>query len=984
MLSPLPTYKPVVTLVPASGIQFLDFGFDAERVKVALNVWEERQEDAQAPEGTAPVVLRILEPDEERELYDPVTGAYPPKEEIYGVNRDRALETFNGRWVPVPLLRLPDPHATDAARFDHGPTNWARMRVVELAEPDRDGNTHRVVLAIDTEFCKHAPNRPYTGPTTQDSEKGEEFALATQAADMGWFLAEGWVSDWLEDIFRAHKLASKPGGKLGPSDFPHACEHWARYLAFLALIGNAVRVPRIKLADTVSRERNYVPIDVDLVLDLGNSRTCGILVEFNPDERFDLNDSAVLELRDLSAPEQVYPHPFESRLEFARPAFGPDHFSRKSGRRTAFAWPSAVRVGPEAVRLSGGSAGTEGATGLSSPKRYLWDGRPINQIWRFNGPGPDGRLEPPVQGPVMSSVTEDGTVISLMRRPGTSAVWPKFSRSSLFSFMLAEVLVQALVQMNAAGSRSRRRHADVPRRMRRIILTIPPATPLAEQRIFRQRARAAVRLVWEAMGWLESGTAPQTEPEVVVQWDEASCTQLVWLYTEITKKYQGDATGFFEVMGKRRGGSSAPTLRVASIDIGGGTTDLMVTTYAVEGNRALTPRQEFREGFRVAGDDILEAVVQRHVFPAIEASLQEAGLADAGVLLRQLFGGDWGGQAEQEKHRRMQFVTQVCAPVALGLLAAHEGQKPMADEPPAVRPFRDFIRPGYEPRDAVLAYLEGPAAERGAKGWSMDAVAFEADGTAVAHTVRRVLGPILNDLAEAVHALDCDALLLSGRPSRLPVVGDLLLARMPVPPNRIVPMHQYNVGNWYPFRDHSARIDDPKTTAAVGAMLCALAEGQIEGFLVRTSLMGMTSTARFIGEMELSGQMLNERLLFSEIDLEKKARAGGGDSVQLRFFAPTFIGFRQLPIERWPATPLYFLEFGNPQTARRMKLPLLVTLERADADEGQEDKKEDFHVTSVEDSEGTMLRPSDVALRLQTLRLEAGYWLDTGILRLNG
>ena len=73
-----------------------------------------------------------------------------------------------------------------------------------------------------------------------------------------------------------------------------------------------------------------------------------------------------------------------------------------SNRGNAFYWPSPVRVGPEAVRLATEALGNEGMTGLSSPKRYLWDERPLSQGWRYNGIAGDGiTTEPPVSGPVM-------------------------------------------------------------------------------------------------------------------------------------------------------------------------------------------------------------------------------------------------------------------------------------------------------------------------------------------------------------------------------------------------------------------------------------------------------------------------------------------------------------------------------------------------------------------------------------------------------
>jgi hypothetical protein len=73
------------------------------------------------------------------------------------------------------------------------------------------------------------------------------------------------------------------------------------------------------------------------------------------------------------------------------------------------------------------------------------------------------------------------------------------------------------------------------------------------------------------------------------------------------------------------------------------------------------------------------------------------------------------------------------------------------------------------------------------------------------------------------------------------------------------------------------------------------------------------------------------------------------------------------------------IEYANPANAARHKLPLQVTIERAEAEEGDESRREDFRISEVQDAEGTSLRNSDVTMRLQTLKSISGYWLDTGV-----
>ena len=115
--------------------------------------------------------------------------------------------------------------------------------------------------------------------------------------------------------------------------------------------------------------------------------------------------------------------------------------------------------------------------------------------------------------------------------------------------------------------------------------------PVAEKRIFRRWVLWAVKVIWEGLGWSEWYVPPQqqnrirsgdyrTSPLVRCDWDEASCSQLVLLYNELTVKQHGDAHHLFRLMGKKRSRyNDHPCVRIASIDIGGGTTDLSITTY---------------------------------------------------------------------------------------------------------------------------------------------------------------------------------------------------------------------------------------------------------------------------------------------------------------------------------------------------------------------------------------------------------------------
>jgi hypothetical protein len=450
---------PLITLIPTSGIQFWDVDIDLDALpRLTRSFWEEPVSQVPDENGNFPVVLHDLVEDEQGLLTDR-SRRVPPPDDVYAIGRNQALDMHKGRWVPLPyfLVKAPGPYGEEL--YDRGPINWVRMRIADKPVAGSE-SIYRVTLAIDTALLPRPDDGRSLGLSNENSERQQEFAFVASIVENSWFLDEAWMGEWLRQMLIEHRTEQRRGRPLRKEDLPPPCEHYARYLVLLELLAATDKFPRVKMIDTVSAQLGYLPVEVDLVLDIGNTRTCGILIEEHPGQGLNLSDSYELTLRELSRPEVLHADPFESRAEFARTSFGSEAISRRSGRPSAFSWPSPVRVGPEAVRLAGARIGTEGASGLSSPKRYLWDDRPSTQGWRYNGRAADGvTTDPPVGGPFMALVTETGGVLG-QRGLSAPAGKARFSRQSIFTFMLAEILLQAFNQMNAPGNRSRRRDAD--------------------------------------------------------------------------------------------------------------------------------------------------------------------------------------------------------------------------------------------------------------------------------------------------------------------------------------------------------------------------------------------------------------------------------------------------------------------------------------------------------------------------------------------
>ena len=441
-------------------------------------------------------------------------------------------------------------------------------------------------------------------------------------------------------------------------------------------------------------------------------------------------------------------------------------------------------------------------------------------------------------------------------------------------------------------------------------------------------------------------------------------------------------------------GPVQPSLRIASIDVGGGTTDLMITTYYIEQNRALVPCQTFREGFRIAGEDVLREVIQQMLVPAIVRHLEKCGVMRAREFLVDRFGSDRANMAEQDKHLRRQYVLRVLKPAGLALLAAFEAAKEPQFALVESRTIGELLSFGKQKgapfTGRIADYVDVAAAEWGARGFRLAEVEVPIEFERIRSAVASTLGEVFDNISEAVHHFDCDLVLLSGRPTRLPATIDLFVNKLAVAPDRVIPLSNYPPGDWYPFGGSSRfPIGDPKTATVVGCMLCLLAERQITNFTLYTHRLAMRSTANYIGVMERDGKIRSSNVLFSSVDGE---HAAAPQEAKVNWFAPTQIGFRQLPLERWVATLLYRIKPVDGLSAQGIQRPIVATLERELPDEladyesknfsALEAMKEELRIVEATARDGANVTRS-FGLVLDTLGGEEAYWLDTGILNVS-
>jgi hypothetical protein len=991
-----------VSIIANTGIQLLDFELKSELAKKHKSHFVEKKIDTETFD------------DEFRELEilsgDEITESNPLSEDYQFVSYEitvlKAIEPFLNNWIPIPFFRVSE--AKQRTSCDIGPTSWSRMRISKVKNIDQSESSmpnFRIQLALDTTLGGSEGSHSYLQPNEKDTGDRSEFRFVCEMQILNQFLTEGadksnlstarpkdepmWVTEWIRTVFDRYLQETNQMGRRNKKvDEDSKLEHWARYIALLKIVDETIFIPKVKLLPSPYLNQDTHAIDVDLILDIGNSRTCGLLIEQTVGVgEVDLSGAVPLELRDLSEPQYSYPDLFQSRVEFSDNNFGDERLARASGRNNAFIWPSFVRIGPEAIKLVQSEQGNETASGLSSPKRYLWDITPINHDWRFHQHKDPRRLPQSVaaaltkltpEGDHQAQIEED--IRSKLRlRPKNKKISranrPRFAKSSLYGFMVAEIITQAFVQINDASYRIGKPQTDVPRRLKRVILTLPTATPSQEQAIVKSKVSGALKMVWDRMMHWGTG-ANINKPDLLVDWDEASCTQVMFLYSEIVSKFKGRTTDFLRILGKKRIGvdnKEKLSIKIACIDIGGGTTDLMVTTYAQEGDVTLIPCQEFREGFRVAGDDLLAEVISSIILPKLKETVTGVSKSEIDAKFKDLFGLNVANIPEQTKQIRRQFGLRVLNPLAVALL-----EKSLQCSPKMkISPLEVLISKTNEnPPKSLIDYLQQSIRSLGCSDWSLMDQEIMFTHEEVEQVFERLLGSIISNISEVVNELNVDLVLLTGRPSIHPVVRKMLVNSCVAPPNRIIAMHAYHAGSWYPFRNNENKVGDPKGTVAVGAMLITMSDRNIPNFYIPKDEFKMKSTAKYIGRMEIGGQIMKPNIYFKPDD-----GTDGAEYIET-MATPIFIGSRQLDVERWQTSPLYLLDFIGVPGQR----PYKVTIKRREFEDYSDEEyslafeaiKETIEIIEVEDKEGKTIPPDKLKLSFQTLGYKGDYWLDTG------
>ncbi len=812
----------------------------------------------------------------------------------------------------------------------------------------------------------------------------------------------------------------------------------------------------------------FDPVDVDLVVDLGNTRTVALLLETpgqDPATRRFEKRVSILRFVPRGAPYELPSGPAGDRLLFDdcaiidswlllhRTQFAHLEPPRNTNRLSTHYEPAGtdkdgkpqylvrrhlphtfIELSPAII--GGGKRSPDGVNKiisqvplhrdarfqLSSPKRYAWDdeqqGFRGGTFWRqipndTDEPLPDFFddltglfryfMDPSGQDWDINAPPDDSEFRG-MPFPSSPASYPRNAAVCWFALSVLEV---AHRQINAERYLTLMGRETLPRRLRGVRVTFPAGWTNEERERYLKQWERAINLFTltrfedhrpvSLVPGQEGGSRPVLAPRPL---DEAVCSQLPILYSDVTA-LNNDIGSWMDLLGREDG------VTVMNVDIGGGTTDVAIINYEAArlsqsdapavrtGAGGLVPRLMFRDGYTIAGDVLVKRIIERILLPVwlkVSDRGQYQAVPEAKSWISRLFinpgAAEFSNVDPRASTRMMRVVRLVFIPIVNQWLTRFGGSD---TESGPVKPvsLEDALRAELIDKNTlndlnqlVDAVVQAKC-EHG-RQWEGPAFAFEGvelscERSALEACVDGVFGELFDSLAPLAGRFDIDLAIISGKPSELPRIRELLVRAFPILPQRIVHVKNFAVGSWYPYRSfEDGRIVDAKTCTVVGAALYQdITNGNLKGFSIipeESKRVPARYTWGIVSELG-SAEEFHRNYLFTPADYPP---ADDGiteiTSPPKTFTLPVNcrIGRQLTRLRDVRAEPVYEIRWIPTNTPPVPEAVARVTL-RWVSRLGEGEKLELVQVEPHPDF--PMVQPEDVSMRLNTL-LSTSFWLD--------
>lgn len=176
-------------------------------------------------------------------------------------NIGQILKSFEKKWIPIPFFKK-----NNINDNVFGPTDWVRL-YIEYSNND----ILKVVILVDSTTTLDINSK--ISPILNDNSNENIYSICNDDNITLQFLDSLADCKWVEDYIKKF-FFSDNNNPVRPF-----CRHIANFLFLIRTLRSLKRLPDIQLMSD-----NAGNIDVDLVVDIGNTNTCALLFE-NPSDR---------------------------------------------------------------------------------------------------------------------------------------------------------------------------------------------------------------------------------------------------------------------------------------------------------------------------------------------------------------------------------------------------------------------------------------------------------------------------------------------------------------------------------------------------------------------------------------------------------------------------------------------------------------------------------------------------------------------------
>lgn len=650
-------------------------------------------------------------------------------------------------------------------------------------------------------------------------------------------------------------------------------------------------------------------------------------------------------------------------------------------------------------------------TGLSSPKRYLWAGDASwleGANWHMCDPhntcGTNVYCDT-LHGPLMRFIHENDNDF-LLKEGGPQErdfatdmpLKPRHAPRSMMTAAIYELLCQAYSYVNSMPYRNASGDAGRAREIRTLSMTYPSGMISEEKERLRMQVQKAIEIFVRTLGRFQ-----RVKPLLNLSIDEASACHLTYIWSELGLLGQDPRIWFSTVhqdrgevveapvaeenmlqmgaaAGRRRGagvarpggkkdepeeiGNKKNEIRIACIDIGGGTTDLMIASYNYESkiDDLIHGKTLHQDGISLGGDQMVKRLLETIIIPQFAEALN---LEDEDVQL--LFGPEVPRNREFRGHR-IAWMNRLFIPLSNAYLAKavdFDYTEPISHTDP------ELIDPSIlDSLQQVFDKLRGPGYYTVEQELDLKVNRLEFEGV-----VHDVFDELLFDMCQRCIDYKADVVLLAGQPTKLDYIQKLVRMYLPLSPSRIVPMFGHYAGNWYPYQDEKGMepgvIIDPKSPVVVGAALEFMAaNGMLPQFKYKM-VAKQHDNSYFWGVMGgATSGIRKERILFAPAEESAREEITEFTTSSQR----VIIGRKMNENEDAQATPIYLLKMEVGDRIGRTEVQIKIKRVKA-TDEAEEHLEVDSVMGMVAGQDAVL--GENVFFNWRTLADER-YYLDTG------